>query len=102
MRSVNDLHFYILVRTQARVQTLPKLKSAIVTQHLLGTVAFSVRTRSDAFNAFKGKPNTELDHRSGSTYSPNLELDHGPVHEKSGSNHGSEPNLCITSLIVAK
>src|SRR6267154_3268444 len=61
-------------------------------------VAFGVRTRSDAFNAFKGKLNAEPVHQSSSTYSSNLKLDRGPVHEKSGSNHGSELNLCITTL----
>jgi hypothetical protein len=29
----------------------------------------------------------------------NAELDHGPVHERSGSNRGSEPNLRITRMI---
>ena len=51
---------------------------------------------SNAFNTFKGRPNVEPDHRSSSAYSPNLGPDFGPVHEKSGSNRGSEPDLCIT------
>ena len=41
--------------------------------------------------------NAEPDHRSSSAHTPNVEPDHGPVHEKSGSNRGSEPNLRITS-----
>jgi len=38
----------------------------------------------------------EPDHRSSSAYTPNVEPDHGPVQEKSGSNRGSEPNFRIT------
>ena len=40
--------------------------------------------------------NAEPDHRSSSAYTPNVEPDRGPVHEKSGSNRGSEPNFRIT------
>jgi hypothetical protein len=41
--------------------------------------------------------NAELDHWSSSTNTPNPELDCGLVHEKSGSNCGSEPNVRITT-----
>ena len=41
--------------------------------------------------------NAELNHRFSSAYTLNVELDHGPVHEKSGSNRGSEPNFHITT-----
>ena len=41
--------------------------------------------------------NAEPDHWSSSAYTPNVEPDHGPVHEKSGSNCGSEPDFRITN-----
>jgi hypothetical protein len=43
-------------------------------------------------------PNRKPDQRSGSPHVPNFELDFGPVRKGSGSNHGSELNLAITSL----
>jgi len=46
--------------------------------------------------------NAEPDHRSSSAYTPNVEPDHGPVHEKSGSNRGSEPDFRITNLDYSK
>jgi len=41
--------------------------------------------------------NAEPVHLSSSAYTPNVEPVHGPVHEKSGSNRGSEPNFRITT-----
>jgi len=60
----------------------------------------SVQKRSNAFGRVQrvqGMLNAELDHRCGSAHTPNVEPDHGPVHEKSGSNRGSEPNFRITN-----
>ena len=62
----------------------------------------SVQKRSDAFGrvqSIQGMLNAELDHRSGSAHTLNVEPDHGPVHEKSGSNHSSEPNFRITIIV---
>jgi hypothetical protein len=58
-----------------------------------------VQKCSDAFErvqCVRGKANAELDHRSSSTNTLNPELDRSPVHEKSGSNRGSELNVRIT------
>jgi hypothetical protein len=60
----------------------------------------AVQKGSDPFGPFQrvqGMLNAELDHRSSSAYTLNVEPDRGPVHERSGSNRGSEPNLRITT-----
>jgi hypothetical protein len=42
--------------------------------------------------------NLELDHRFGPTPCPNFEPDFGQVLKGSGSNHGSEPDLGISTI----
>jgi len=56
-----------------------------------------VRTRPNRFDDFCILPNRKLDRRSGLPHVPNFEPDFGPVRKGSGSNHGSELNLAITT-----
>ena len=70
------------------------------TARTMGACPGPVRSKlvQNPFNKNPGPPNREPDHRSGSSQIPNLGLNHGQVRLGSGSNHGSEPNLSISTF----